>query len=581
MSFSAAIFGALLISGLLIGQLWAQEPGIEINTVLQPSPPPLDSSYRISGFEIKSLWAGAVPLPLQIGDFWTEEKQSASLEAIRAAFDSEQSQSYLLNQAGEVGVLYVDVQEEKDEAAHTVKLIFRPLRVHVAFTKIGDNVLPIPRSASASRYEAVPAPLLALEPVFGVTYDRAFGTALGLGFRNDLLTLPETVGGRLPQSESPNHLEARFNGSKSFESFYRANAALNYSYQRVGVPLQELLLGGSYDGVKEPLAGQDHTSNAGGANGGATFRIGVHSRLTFNAGFQYASDLLEANDTRVRTDTEVQPNRLLVESLLPRPIGGFLRAALWEDNGWTDQGDRFHQRLVARLGYAREFAIAPNQTIGLELIGGGGHLWGNAPASRRFFGGNSSVQFLYDGVSDSGLVNLPAGPLIRSFGQGQAVGNSAGSALGGDSFWHINANLTFPIRAWSFPLIPPEEEVRKRLKNAINVSGRNILISTLKKQGMTREEAIAEADRTLDEIGPATEFIIDEANLYSVKPLLMFDAAGLSGVGTHPTWLAAGGGLQLTVVTAKLELGYMQTLSGPTTGDRGNFFLRLVFERLF
>jgi len=29
----------------------------------------------------------------------------------------------------------------------------------------------------------------------------------------------------------------------------------------------------------------------------------------------------------------------------------------------------------------------------------------------------------------------------------------------------------------------------------------------------------------LDEVRPAAHFIIDEANLYSVKPLLMFDAA--------------------------------------------------------
>jgi len=37
----------------------------------------------------------------------------------------------------------------------------------------------------------------------------------------------------------------------------------------------------------------------------------------------------------------------------------------------------------------------------------------------------------------------------------------------------------------------------------------------------------------------------------------------------------------VTVVTAKLEAGYMWTLSGPTFGSRGNAFARLVFQNLF
>jgi hypothetical protein len=44
---------------------------------------------------------------------------------------------------------------------------------------------------------------------------------------------------------------------------------------------------------------------------------------------------------------------------------------------------------------------------------------------------------------------------------------------------------------------------------------------------------------------------------------------------------AAGGGIQVTVVTAKLEFGYMHTLSGPSYGDQGNAFGRLVFQNLF
>src|SRR5258708_2076449 len=342
-------------------RMCAQDSVLEIGSSPHPAAPSVANPYSVSGFEIKSRWAGFVSLPLKNGDLWTPEKQSEVFAAIREAFASEQSHSYRLNQSGEAGVLSVDVIEEKDNAAHTVKLIFRPLRVHVSFTKIGDNLLPIPRSASATRYEAVPAGLLALKPVFGVTYDRAFGTALAGGFQNDLLTLPDTLAGQFPKHEYPDHLDARFNGSKSFASFYRVNFGMAYSYRRIGVPLQELSFGALFDGAKEPLAGKTHTQNSGSAYGGATLRVAAHTRLTVNLGYRHVSDVLEDNAANVRTETEVQLNRLLAESLLPRPIGGFLRAAVWEDNGWTAHGVGSHQRLVGRVGFAREIAIASNQ----------------------------------------------------------------------------------------------------------------------------------------------------------------------------------------------------------------------------
>jgi hypothetical protein len=535
-------------------------------------------AYRVSDFSIQSRWAGAIPVPLQKGDLWTPEKQSQVMTAIKAAFADEPSQNNLLKQSGEIGVFYVDVVEEKDEATRTVKLTFRPLKVNLSLTKLGDNVLPIPRSPLATRYQAVPTPLLAFNPNFGMTYDRAFGTAIGGSVQSDLLTLADTLKGRTV-SPSDQHLDLSLNGARSFDTFYRAHAGLGYSWRRLEDDLQEVSFAADYDGTKEPIAAQTLTEHSGGAAAGATLRIAPHTRLTFNTGFRHAEEEIENVAAPNRITTEIQPNRLLSESLLPRPIGGFLRATIWEDNGWSDRGLGSHQRLATRIGYAREFAIAPNQTIGLELLTGAGKSWGNEPASRRFFGGNSSSQFLYDPVSSSDLVAMPTGPLIRSFGENQAVGG--GGAGGGDGYWHVNLNLTFPIRSWSFPLIPQEDEIRRMLKNGINVSGRNLLVAYLKNQGLTPEEARAEASRTLDVIRPATEFIIEEANLYAIKPLLMFDAGGLSGAGRDAAWTAAGAGVQLTIVTARFELGYMHTLNGQTTGDRGNVFCRLFFQTLF
>jgi hypothetical protein len=45
--------------------------------------------------------------------------------------------------------------------------------------------------------------------------------------------------------------------------------------------------------------------------------------------------------------------------------------------------------------------------------------------------------------------------------------------------------------------------------------------------------------------------------------------------------MALGGGLQFNVVVAKFEAGYMRTVRRLPGDERGNFVVRLVFERLF
>src|SRR6185369_4556641 len=86
-------------------------------------------AYRVSAFTIQGGHAGAVALPLRVGDLWTPEKQSEVLQAIRKAFEDDPMQTYLFNQAGEIGVFYVEAREEKDEATHTIKITFHPIQV--------------------------------------------------------------------------------------------------------------------------------------------------------------------------------------------------------------------------------------------------------------------------------------------------------------------------------------------------------------------------------------------------------------------------------------------------------------------
>lgn len=378
--------------------------------------------------------------------------------------------------------------------------------------------------------------------------------------------------------------------------FYRIDSGVNYVNRHIGTTLPEYSLRADYLGVSEPLGSDKHLRNAVFGVVGATFKLAPNTHLVVNTGYRRTDDTMESASSgqSIHTSAHEQINRLLID-VIPPNIYGFLRAAIWENNGWLAGSGRSYQQLAARLGYVKEVPLRPNEAIGLECMIGGGKVWGEAPDYAHFFAGNSTGQFLYDSRSSLDLLNMPAGPLIRSFGQGEAgfrTGN--GGVRGGDTFWHVNVNLTYPLRCCSRALIPDEltdiedaqgnpVSLKQLLNKQIDVTGQSMLAATLRKEGMSTDAANKKAGEMLAEIKPATHFIIDDANIYSIKPLVMFDAGGMtaSGRSSGETWLAAGGGLQLTVVIAKFEVGYMQTLSGPTFGGRGNGFARLVFQNLF
>jgi hypothetical protein len=563
-------------------------------------------TLRVRYVKVEGRWAGQVQIPLLVGDVLTPEKVSQAMEAIEGAITRNYIQGYGLRSKGEVGVLYIDVDFDTDQpsasvadadtAKNTVGVIFHPYYVHISLVQLGNNVLPIPRSELPTFYGNVPKPLLILKPTFGVSYDRAFGTGLGATFETDLLNLSDP--GRISSSSNEtNHLYIHGQGIKSVEEvFYRADVGFHYSVQRSGTVLQQFSVLGDYYGVKEPLGDAEHARHAGVANGGMTFKLAPNMQLVLNAGYRWTDDRMnyKLNNLDTHTSANEQSNRVLFD-WIPRLLYGFLRAAVWEDNAWLTGVGGSYQRLAGRLGYAKEIPLAPNQTIGLELLAGGGRVWGDAPAYAHFFGGNSPGQFLYDSPSSETLLNMPPGPLIRSFGEGRAGFRTLGGGLrGGNAFWHVNLNLTLPIPPLSRALIPDELtdiedangnpiSLKQLLRKQIDVTGTNMLMGALRKEGMSPEEAEKKAVEILDEVRPATHFIIDQANLFSIKPLLMFDAAGMTGHGGRSpnTWLAAGGGVQVTIVIAKFEFGYMYTLSGPTSGNRGNVFGRLVFQNLF
>jgi len=543
---------------------------------------------RVRYVKVDGRWTDHVPLPLAAGDILTNQNLSAAMAALRDAITSGSNASLGFHSKGEVGVLYIGVSYDTSSGDGTVGVIFRPYYLHISMVQVGDNVLPIPRSPRPTLFANVPKPLLALNPMIGLSYDRVFGSALSASFGGDLLHLD-------PNStfDARQQFELRAEGVKSLEeSFYRVDAGLRYTHQRTESSLEEVAFSADFNGVDEPLGNSEHTRNAGIASLALKLKVAPNTHLSVSAGYRRTSDGFVDGDTQLETRTSAneQSARLLLDTI-PPSIYGFFRAALWEESGW--QNSDSYQRFVGRIGYAKEIAISPNQTIGIEIVAGGGKTSGNTPGYSQFFGGNSRGQFLYDNSNSAALAQMPSGPVIRSLGENEArLPDGAGLTRGGDAFWHVNVNVTFPIAAWSMPLIPNEltdipdkngnsMSIKQVLTNQIDFTGPNMLAAVLQQQGLSADEARTQARRILNEVSPAARFIINDANLYSIKPLLMMDAAGMSGGGSSETWLAAGGGVQLTVVTAKFEAGYMRTLSGPTFGQKGNAFVRLVFQNLF
>jgi hypothetical protein len=544
---------------------------------------------------VEGRWAGKIELPLAVGDVLTPDKISAALTTLRREITKAPVSISGLSSKGEISVLYIAVDYDTDSLHHNVGVTFRPYYVDISLVEIGDNVLPIPRSALPTFYENVPKPLLALNPSFGISQDRAFGTSFFGGMRADLLTLfrPATNADAAPERE---HLELRADGTKSIdETFYRSDISLRYSLRQPAGFAEELSAYGNFNGVDEPLGDGNHQRLAGAGSFGAKLKLAPNTRLWLDAGYRRADDRFQPDDSTPRTNTSTneQTGRGLFE-MIPPSIHGFLRGAVWEEAGWQSGPSKSYQRIAARLGYEREIPLGLNRALGVELITGGGGAFGSVPDYARFFGGNAPNQFIYDNATSPSLLQMPTGPLIRSFGEGEArLADKHGRSLGGDAFWHANLNLSIPIPWLSRPLIPDQATgllnndgspltIKQLMTNQIDVTGPSMIRAALKQKGFTDEQANAQVKEILGEISPATHFIINQANLYAIKPLGMFDVAGMSGGGGRSeTWLAAGGGVEIIVVTAKLEFGYMQTLSGPTFGSRGNAFVRLVFQNLF
>src|SRR5207302_8168260 len=87
------------------------------------------------------------------------------------------------------------------------------------------SLLTIPRSASSTFFDNVPKPLLALNPKFEISHDKAFGISPGFRISTDLLSLLAK-----PQ-ERKSHMDLKAGARKSLSHpFYESAVSLSFSH---------------------------------------------------------------------------------------------------------------------------------------------------------------------------------------------------------------------------------------------------------------------------------------------------------------------------------------------------------------
>jgi len=509
-------------------------------------------------------------------------------------------------------------------ASHCIDIVIRSKAIQLDMLDVGGNLLPIPRSNRLNFYREIPAPLVALNPAFVLTNDRELGVAPGFSISTDLLNLNKDLELAKAAPANPDELRLNLQASKSLnEPFYDTRGTLSYRRNRAGKTIESAWIGAWFEATRSPRAEQDYFRTAGSLEGGIGLRPtgSVLNRLNFAGGYRWSDNQFFNID---QTEHAFH-GRVVADA---RIAGGFARGAAWADGASTNSSS--YQRLSAAVGYEKELVVGENKAVGLELILGGGKTFGAAPSYARFVGGTWAGNFLYDSIESPVLGLMPAGPLIRSGGRGQiVVRDPSGAPTGANRYWHANLNLSIPIPGLARPLIPADvisertdsagvvhrTTLKDALKSQVN-NGKILFIKARARQRLTPEQQEAlsfdesdpltpeererlrlataayqqaqrdiapEADRLWKEITPVTNFIADQANLLSIKPMFMFDAARLyaeNGLSPRARF-AAGGGVQLTVVIARFEAGYLRALDAEPGIPRGNFVVRLVFRNLF
>jgi len=481
------------------------------------------------------------------------------------------------------------------DQAQCVDIEIRSLGLNLDPGNLAANLLAVSRSPNNTFFSGVPVALKLLEPTFGLSSDKNLGFTGVLGTQTNLLDSDKIINKGTP-AISPDRLDVSTYAQGSFnDSYYRAVARLAYLHDAKGLGRQ-YGINAEFNSGQEPLGQEKNTWNGVGVTG--SFRLKPHnpfiSNFCLDLGYRWANNRESGEPQNGRSSVQNSGTARILLDL--RWLQSFTRLSLWFDGDVPEKPFSTYHRIASTVGWQRDFGRG-TQSIGFEAVAGGGHGWGPIPNYARFFGGNSGSGFIYANPASPAILAFPAGPILRSYGHNQVASvNARTASLGGTSYWYFNLNVAIPIPPLSRPLIPRESvcfdtpdgnekclTIPEIIKDQVSKSGKSFLTTLYKGKGLSKTEAEQKAGSDLKGISNIVGYIVDRANLYAIKPLVMTDGGNVYApdVSASPVRFSMGGGLQFVLVTAKCEAGYLRSIPTLAGQSSGNFVIRLTFQNLF
>jgi hypothetical protein len=559
-----------------------------------------DMGYTVSSVKINARWVSPtlqkrVEQIVGLGQRFDPSKLATAEIAVRNELikDEGWQEFWLLKGSTSILFIYSQACTSTQTNEKKVAIEINPYYLRIDLFNVGNNILPVPRSARPSFYDHVPLMLKATTPIINFSSDRQYGPAIGVITNTDLLHLPGTNNSK----QEADRLSADVNlfGRKSFsKAYYDIGVQMGLAKQAYNKKTLGWNIGLQWAKSLIPWgSGQNNTNNwlvQGGVQGNTEKRLiskwasGIALRSTQNT-----------YNSSHENNSQKDEKGLQLYALTDTKAGkSFMRLGIWFDAAAPDKEDNIsnYQRLTSRFGYSHFLGNGHNSAL-IEAVAGGGYTWGTAPIYSQYVAGNTNRNFLYEPINSFRNQTIQNGPLVRSLGENEGgLSTINGNTVGGSSFWHLNLNFSVPIARWSRPLIPdiaitedtPPRTLRSALKAASNDAATFICDDLIKNQGYPdNDDTYSAANAIVDkDIRPTIDYLADRANVYSVKPLLLFDIGRLNDhILSGKTFTAIGAGLQATIVIARLEIGYMHTLSPSDYNSRGNFFLSFVMQNFY
>lgn len=539
----------------------------------------------IRAFTVKSRWnsLGGVQFPVAPGSRYTAEAASLAMNAVRQRLAEDNLAE--AQTGGYIGVRFIEACPIATPDGG-LDVLINVIEARLPYKDPLSGLLPVPRSNLPSLLKEAPPAFLLFNPEIGVTQDRAMGAAQTLKLQTDLLSAKGILSGVPPEKPSWT-LPVAVEGRRSFDkNAYEGLASFAAGHEAPLRILQRFDFHADFQSSRIPQGEATLLQNL--ARAGTSLRLkpraGPVRQLTLAPAFRFANNRRLSD--RMNDRLEEKAFQVVGVADVGTSLGP-LRWAFLLDRASPEDRDTY-RRASTLLGWNGQIPLSKkhsNQTLGVEAVIGAGRVWGQAPQYARYFAGNNGVDFLTTPADSPRLAWALTTPRLRSFGQSQATTGAGGAT----AFWNFNLNLAIPLPPFSFPLIPRDEAAAGVPINELvyrngTKSAQSFLESYFENiEGKPAEEARRLAEADIRKIEPAMRFITRRANLYSVKPLFLFDAARLavSGASVGRTIKAMGGGLQLTLVVARFEAGYLWTLDRRPGDSPGNFVLRLAIENLF